>query len=412
MPRKIKDAKLESRTARAKLAVAKQAYTGPTLARGLKLNYRRCVGAGRWIVRASDGHGKEWVSSFADADDVAEPNGADVLDFWQACDRAKQLARGDGASAEAKPLSVAAALDLYARDLATRGAGVANVRMVRRYVGGAFAAKPIGMLSPLDLRNWRDSLAERGMTAATINRIANGLRASLNLAASLDPRIGNHQAIRTGLKRLPGSNKARKVVLPDDDVRKIVEAAYGLDRAFGLVVEVMAQTAARISQIARLRVADLQADRAVLLVPTSFKGREKARQHTAVPIGAGLAALLGAAAAGRGDDDYLLLRSDGAPWKTNAKRDYALFQTVVARAGLDPKKITGYALRHSAITRSLLRGVPVAVVARLADTSVRMIELHYGAYIQDYADAVARRGLIEIAAPAAGNVVALAAKRN
>jgi integrase len=406
MPRKIRDARLESRSARLKLAISKQAYTGPTLARGLKLNYRRCVGAGRWIVRASDGHGREWVKSFADADDLAAPNGSDVLDFFAACDRARELARGGGASPDVKPISVAAALDLYQRDLATRGAGIGNARMVRRYVGGAFAAKPVALITALDLRQWRDGLADRGVKAATINRIANGLRACLNHAAALDERIGNQQAIRTGLKRLPGASRARRVVLPDVDVRRIVEAAYGLDRAFGLVVEVMAQCGARISQIARLRVADLQAD-ARLMMPTSFKGREKARQHTAVPIGRALAALLGDAAAGRGDDEYLLLQSDGQHWNTNSKRDYKLFQMAVARAGLDPK-ITGYALRHSAIVRSLLRGVPVAVVARLADTSVRMIELHYGAHIQDHADAVARRGLIEIEAPSGDNVVALA----
>ena len=57
MARKIRDAKLESRTARLRLPVQKKPFTGPALARGIHLLYRRNKGNGTWIAKASNGHG-------------------------------------------------------------------------------------------------------------------------------------------------------------------------------------------------------------------------------------------------------------------------------------------------------------------------------------------------------------------
>jgi hypothetical protein len=68
-----------------------------------------------------------------------------------------------------------------------------------------------------------------------------------------------------------------------------------------------------------------------------------------------------------------------------------LLRQAAERAGLDPK-LTLYWLRHSSIKRSLIAGTPIAVVAKLHDTSTKMIEAHYGRYVLDVADQVARRG--------------------
>ena len=48
MPRKIRDAKLESRSARLRLPIRKKPYSGPALARGIHLLYRRNKGNGTW----------------------------------------------------------------------------------------------------------------------------------------------------------------------------------------------------------------------------------------------------------------------------------------------------------------------------------------------------------------------------
>ena len=83
----------------------------------------------------------------------------------------------------------------------------------------------------------------------------------------------------------------------------------------------------------------------------------------------------------------------------------------MTRAGLDPKIVTLYALRHSSIVRALLAGVPTRVVAAQRDTSVPMLERTYSQHILDHSDAVGRRGLLNTAPPVAVNVVALPGER-
>jgi integrase len=201
-------------------------------------------------------------------------------------------------------------------------------------------------------------------------------------------------------------------VLPDVDVLRLVEAAYEIDPAFGLLVDTLAVTGARISQVARLVCADLQADRsdARLLMPSSFKGRGQKRiTHGPVPITPALAAALRNASKDRLADAPLLVKTDGTAWQSTSTSDHRdLFRRTVEQAALEPDVVTSYALRHSSIVRALLNGVPLAVVARQHDTSSREIEAHYAAYILDHSDAVSRRGLLNTARQmSADDVVAL-----
>src|SRR5437588_10920199 len=86
MARKVRHSALESRTARLKLAVRRKPYSGPSLARGVSLLYRRNKGGGAWIAKVSDGHGNYWTKGIATADDYDDSDGKIVLDFWQAQD--------------------------------------------------------------------------------------------------------------------------------------------------------------------------------------------------------------------------------------------------------------------------------------------------------------------------------------
>jgi hypothetical protein len=68
-------------------------------------------------------------------------------------------------------------------------------------------------------------------------------------------------------------------------------------------------------------------------------------------------------------------------------------------------------LRHSSITRQLLGNVPIRVVADTHDTSVQQIEATYSHCIAEHSDALSRRALLDLDAPAplavADKVVAL-----
>jgi integrase len=406
--------KLENPTARRKLPVRKKPYF-VAISPSVFLGYCRNEGHCKWSVRVVRGRA-EWTDRFATTDDLEPANGRDVLNYWQAVDQARALARGTDDAADSKPTTVADALDAYERDLRTRGADPANGQRARKHLTATLASKPVMLLSTQDLRHWRDGLVAKGVEPATINRTRAGLRAALELAATLDPRIVNREAFRVGLKGLRNTKTARRAVLPDADVLRIVEAAYQEDRAFGVLVQVLAETGARISQAARLTCGDLQADGPDprLLMPTSYKGRgEKERQQVPVPITASLAALLAELRRDRPRDAPLLLSGDGTRWlATNKSEQWTIFREVAQRAKFDPDEITCYALRHSSICRALLKGVPVSIVARLHDTSAREIEAHYAAYILDVAgDALSRKGLLRPETPTADNVVPLSGGR-
>jgi integrase len=400
MPRKIRDAKLESRSARLRLLIRKKPYTGPSLARGIMLLYRRNRTNGTWVIKAANGHGAYWTKGFAVADDFEDADGTHVLTFHQAGETGKALARGKTDTTDSKPLTVADAVAAYKRDLKSRGKHLSNATRVEHHLTRTLAGKPVGMLTVRDLQTWRDGLIDK-MEASSVNRTRTGLRAALELAATLDHRLTNRHVFQLGLRGLPGSNNARRIVLADADVLRIVNAAYEVDQAFGLLVDVLAVTGARMSQAARLTCGDLQADRADprIMMPTSFKGRGQKRiTHRPVPITAALAAALKRAKGNRPDREPLLLKRNGTAWQATSTADHRdLFSRAVQQVELDQDGITSYSLRHSSIVRALLGGVPVAVVAQQHDTSVREIEAHYAAYILDHSDSLSRRALLNTA---------------
>ena len=62
--------------------------------------------------------------------------------------------------------------------------------------------------------------------------------------------------------------------------------------------------------------------------------------------------------------------------------------------GLAPD-VTAYLFRHSSIARMLMRGLHTKLVADLHDTSEQMIRQHYGKYIIEHTDEIARTALLQ-----------------
>ena len=397
MVRRVRDTRLETRSSRLRLTVRGKPYW-VRIARGIKLGYRR--GPGTWSVRVADGHGKDWIRKFADADDHDEADANRVMTYWQAQDAAKAFARGNDGTGDDKPLTVEGALNGYEKELIANEADPHNAKRVRRHLPSTLLTKPVALLNATELRNWRDGLIAKKLAPATVNRTKIGLHAALELAAKSDPRITNRQAWQVGLATLPDAVNARRMILPDDEVRSLVAAAYSVDNKLGLLIETTAVTGARLSQLARLTVGNLQADRPDprLMMPASRKGGRHKRKvsHVPVPIPVTLAAKLAQECRDRPAEAPLLLAPDGKAWRHSRHANHhALFEEAVKRAGIN-SATTLYHLRHSSIVRMLLNDVPIAVVARLHDTSVKQIEAHYGAYIADYADDVSRPALLDM----------------
>src|SRR5215472_8950004 len=400
MARRVRDTRLETRTARLKLPIAKRPIF-VSIGRGLSLGYRRNKTAGTWTTRSSDGHGgKGPEMKIGVADDFEEADGKVLFDYWQAQDLARAIAKGDHRDDhnDGNPFTIARALDAYSADLKMREGDTANVMRVRRHLPDALAATRVDAVTARDLRAWRDSLG-KVLAPATVNRTANSLKAALNLAADHDDRITNRRAWEIGLAPLRGAEEARNVILSDAVVRTIISVAY--------------------EENAKLDIQDLQDGRIDprLMMPRSRKGREKKITRRPVPIPPSLAAKLRDSVSGQQLDAPLLStpvkrRNPSSKSLRWGRSDHSkLFARAVRAAGLDPNKVTIYALRHSNIVRQLLAGVPVRVVAVNHDTSIVMIERTYSRYIGDHADALALKALLELRPPAARNAMPLVTTR-
>jgi hypothetical protein len=409
---------LDSASSRLALSIRKKFYT-IRASLGVRLAYRRNAGPGTWTVLGRQG----WSQRFGVADDYEPANGTSVFNFDQAIVTALRLARGDDTSEieGGKPITVGEALAAYRRELAATGRRPSNAARVLHHMPAWLAAKPVGLLTPRDLRAFRDLLLAKELRPATVNRTQAMLAAALTLAAKDDPRLVNHRSWRALALRDATVGRPALWVLTDGQVAAAVKAAYAGSYRFGLLVETLATLGVRPVQARRLVCSDLDAAHGVLRMPSSLKGSGRMRvSHEPLPIPRSLALRLEAEAAGR-DAHAPLLRDDaGRAWLESS---HPHKWEAVAKAAKLPvhdkehryRHVGIYSLRHASIARGLLRGLPVALVAKSHDTSAAEIARHYGRYIAhaDAAQDMLRAALPSFDAPAeaTANVVPIGRTR-
>ena len=118
MARKVRDKALDTRAERTKLKARGNPYWR-ALDPGAHLGYRRIAGkAGAWTLRTYVKGRPENpydVEVIGIADDMSDANGADVLNFYQAQERARARRdeRSRSAAGVAGPLTVAKAMEHY-----------------------------------------------------------------------------------------------------------------------------------------------------------------------------------------------------------------------------------------------------------------------------------------------------------
>jgi len=389
---------IETKTARLRLEVRWKPYW-MRLSGGISLGYRRTDGTGTWSVRIADGKGGNSIKRIAKADDDRRADGRYTMSFAQAREAALRLGRSVDED-EIVPVitTLADAIEAYRVDLAARSGNLDNVSRLLHNLPAAMLKRPVGLLDVEELRKWRNG---RKMAPASVNRLATILKAVLNLAATKDEKLSK-RAWEIALSAIPEAESANNIVLTESTVVRLVHAARGQGDEFGVLVEVLAVTGARYSQLARCRVRDLLDDR--LMIPSSAKGQKKRVSRVPVPIPGELVAALRVGASGRAAGDPLLVKPSGQPW---AKSDHARpFRRAVEAIGEDPETVTSYALRHTHITSQLLAGLPVQLVAKLHDTSASQIERHYAATIASQTDDFVRASMLRVdRGPVGDNVV-------
>lgn len=378
-----------------------------------------------WRARRYLGDGKRDETALGLAEATGRPaDGQTVLTFDQAILRARawQEAQENPAQPVAELPTLGAVVAAYAlarKAQHERGGADATSRLAKHLPGDdVLTTLKLDQIDAPALRDWRSRLAS-DLAPATVNRLLNDLRAALNEAGRLHRArlpASYADAVRDGLRGIQGATQARDIqILADDDVRRVVQAAYAVDEDFGALVLVLASTGCRFDQAARLAVADLQATNRRLMIPTSKKGRgPKSRTHIPCPLLDDALARLRPLVAGRRGSEPLLMRwhhrqeagdkqggklpawvrDERRPWRVAADmtRPWRRAVTAAELSG----DVVPYALRHSSIVRALNAGASIRLVAAVHDTSTAMIERHYSAFIVEVSEAIQRASLIPL----------------
>src|SRR5215472_9572720 len=161
MARTVRDAALESRTARGRLKPNGQPYYRG-LEPGLHLGFRKPrAGAGKWLARLNV-EGKYSYHPLGTADDFSDADGKIILSYKQAQDGARkvmfeQAGRGVG--------TVADAMEAYLRALEAEGREPSSMASTRWSVNAlilpALGHIELTKLTHEKLQGWRDNLARQ-----------------------------------------------------------------------------------------------------------------------------------------------------------------------------------------------------------------------------------------------------------
>jgi integrase len=401
MPRKVRDASLETRTARSRLPVAHKPYFR-LIEPGLHLGYRKLPsGPGTWVARRYSGEGRYTVENLrtADgelilADDYEDADGVRVLSFAQA----QRQARGPRAARGS--LTVADVMARYLAFLRSDGRSAHSVHDTSRRAAvlilPTLGTVKVSALTPDRLRRWRDDVAsaaprlrtapgakqnwrpmrkdEDGQRArrSTANRTWTVLRAALNHAFA-EGLIEQDTAWRK-VKPFRNVEAARVRYLTVAEAKRLTNTA---SPEFRPLVQAALQTGCRFGELIRLTVADYNNDAGTIRVSKSKSG--KARHVVLTPEGV---ELFGALTVGRAGHEPLLHKDAGEPWGRGQQWQRML--DACQRAKISPP-ISFHGLRHTWASLAVMGGVPLMVVARnLGHGDTRMVEKHYGHLAESY----------------------------
>jgi integrase len=385
MPRKVRDKDIESRTARAKLRASGKPYWR-ALSPGLHLGYRKGKYGGRWVVRWYIGEQSYKVETMPGvADDHADPDGSDVLDFGQAQEAARRLyiAATQRTGHRGAPQTVAQAVASYVDWLRDHAKTATDTEWrLNRHVVPLIGSRLVADLGADDIERVQRAMVRRDpddpdlerRSKDTANRIMKMLRAALN-------RTGIAAGPWRSVQLFRSVARPREVHLDAAQAKRLINTCEG---ALRKLVTAGLLTGARLGELTGLRVRHFRADLGTLSV---VDGKTGARE---IVLTSEAVAFFEAIIAGRDPDALLLPRDDGGRWLRGQHR--LPFAAACRRAKL-PASTVFYSLRHTYASAALVGGINMQLLAENMGTSVRMLEESYGKFT-----AASRRKLIEASA--------------
>jgi integrase len=233
------------------------------------------------------------VESIGHADDVDDADGIDILDFWQAQDRARALLKQRATGCTPRGVyTVQQTVDDYLDHIQGKPSYYEVQKRLSAYVPPELAKKDVAKLTRQDLVKWHRDLAKAPPRTRTkkgqdqrhrrvdmrdpeivrarqnsANRILGMLKAALNFAVA-DEKVSEGPWRR--VKPFKGVDVARTRYLSIAECQRLLNAC---DPEFRKLVHALLLTGCRYQEIARLTVADV--DIGTLYIQTSKAGKPR-----------------------------------------------------------------------------------------------------------------------------------------
>lgn len=346
------------------------------LRQGVYLGFRTAVrgGRGTWFARAFDRDtGKYRRKALGD---FGTATGHEVFSVAKKAAEAWGDTVEAGGVAQTKVETVADACREYAKSR-TEAAG----RFSRLVYPDPLARVKLDKLRRHHLDEWRKRLEEapamvsrakegekrtRKRAPATVNRDIVPLRAALTkVLAPGTP--GSPAAWQEALLPIRNADRQRTLYLDKVQRRNLVAA---LDAEAVPFVTALCLLPLRPGAMASLSTGDFDKRTRELTI-----GKDKSGKPRRITLPAAATALLAAQVKDKLPTAPLFPRANGKRWNKDNWNDPIKLASLAAGTGAG---VTAYVFRHSVITDLVDGGLAILTVAQISDTSVEMIERHYG----------------------------------
>ena len=425
--RTVRDAKLETRTARLALKRSGKPYWR-ALDAGQHVGYRKGKTGGKWCSRIRTASGYV-VGTIGAADDTADADGQMVLNYSQAQARVREVfaewqraAAGQPCS-KPGPLSVRDAMNEYLAWLEEHRKSARSIRWTAEAsILPELGDKQCTKLTTDEIRRWQEKVAkeparlrtkpgqkqryrevepedreeEKRRRRATANGKLRIFKAAMNMAWR-SGKVSSDAAWRV-VKPYRATDVARSRYLTIAEAQRLINAA---DPDLRDMIKAGLLTGCRYAELAALVAADLNPDAGTLHIKTSKsgKGRHVVLTEEGIEFFRGLAAV-------RSSKERLLVKANGGRWlKSHQHRP---MRDACMRANIDPP-VGIHALRHTWASLAIMNGAPLIVVARnLGHADTRMVERHYGHLAPNYVSEAIRAAAPRFGISSSSNVVPIA----
>ncbi len=404
MARTVRDARLETRSARLKLVTRHEPYW-KAIDSGMHLGYRKGKRKASWLARYRSEASGYMKTVLGIADDTQDADGVTVLNFSQAQEKARewfsQKGREELGVIPAGPLTVAAAmkeyLDWYGMHRRSR-----NPQTLRdvHYRVNAFILPALGnvelaKLTTKRIRDWMNALAttpprvrsrQKAISyrdtsndpdttrkrRASANRLLTILKAALNHAWH-EGKVESDMAWRR-VKPFPGVDVARVRYLSQAECVRLINSC---ESDFRRLVQAALYTGCRYGELTAMRVSDFNLDSGTILVREGKGGKSR----NVVLTDKGQEFIEGVTA-GREGNETLFSHADGRPWRK--AHQHRPLREACQRANIKPP-ISFHILRHTYASHLVMSRVPLPVIGtNLGHADTRMLDKHYSHLAPSY----------------------------